>query len=162
MQQLKNFLLIALFSLFLAACGDKAADLKTDADALTNTLNTVLNQDSGKRLVQELYAARTPENKVKVYNDIIANYQKIIDAINALKIKTEEAQKVKAQYNDGLKLFINLMQKSSELTTHQATADEIKSYTELQKQTTQALTVAETALAALQKQADDAQKADNK
>ncbi|OBW94298.1 hypothetical protein [Gallibacterium salpingitidis] len=158
MQQLKNFFLIGLFTLFLAACGDKAADLKADVDSLRHTLDTSLKQENGANLIQQLESAQTNEDKVKAYNTIIDNYQVVIKSINDLKMNTEEAKAVQAKYNDGLKLFVDLMKKSSDLTSHQPSADEIKAYSELQAKTTQTLGDAEKALADLQKQVDDAAK----
>ncbi|MFC0322628.1 hypothetical protein ACFFHT_03505 [Gallibacterium melopsittaci] len=156
MQQLKNFFLVGLFALLLAACGDKAANLKADVDSLRHTLDTSLKQENGTNLIQQLESAQTNEDKVKAYNTIIENYQVVIKAINDLKINTDEAKAVQAKYNEGLKLFVDLMKKSSDLTSHQPSQDEIKAYSDLQAKTTQTLGDAEKALSDLQKQVDEA------
>ncbi|MGY6773641.1 hypothetical protein [Gallibacterium sp. ZY190522] len=158
MKQLKNFLLIALFSLFLAACGDKTADMKADVDLLQQTLNTVLKQESGSALIQQLESAQTAEDKTKAYAAIIDNYKMVVKSISELKIKTEEAKKVQAQYDAGLKSFIDLMQQSSDYVTQQPTPEQIKAYKELQAKTTQSLSDAEKALADLKAQIETTQK----
>ncbi|OBW94499.1 hypothetical protein [Gallibacterium anatis] len=158
MKQLKNFLLIALFSLFLAACGDKTADMKADVDLLQQTLNTVSKQESGSALIQQLESAQTAEDKTKAYAAIIDNYKMVVKSISELKIKTEEAKKVQAQYDAVLKSFIDLMQQSSDYVTQQPTPEQIKAYTELQAKTTQSLSDAEKALADLKAQIEAAQK----
>ncbi|KGQ56852.1 Uncharacterised protein [Gallibacterium anatis] len=158
MKQLKNFLLIALFSLFLAACGDKTADMKADVDLLQQTLNTVLKQESGSALIQQLEAAQTAEDKTKAYAAIIDHFKMVVKSISELKIKTEEAKKVQAQYDAGLKSFIDLMQQSSDYVTQQPTPEQIKAYTELQAKTTQSVADAEKALADLKAQIETTQK----
>ncbi|OBX04475.1 hypothetical protein [Gallibacterium genomosp. 3] len=158
MQKLKNFFLISLFTLFLVACGDKTAALKTDVSNLRQTLDTALKQENGTTLIQQLKSAQTNEEKVKVYNNIISSYQVVIKAINDLKINTDEAKSVQAKYNEGLTLFVDLMKTSSNFTTHQPSLEEVKAYTELQNKTTKTLGDAERALADLQKQIDDTAK----
>ncbi|MDA3978790.1 hypothetical protein [Gallibacterium sp. AGMB14963] len=156
MQQLKNFFLIGLFTLFLAACGDKADDLKADVNNLRQTLDTALKQENGTNLIQQLESAQSNEDKVKAYNNIISSFQTVIKAVNDLKMNTDEAKAVQAKYNEGLTLFVDLMKKSSDLTSHQPSPEEVKAYTELQSKTTQTLDNAEKSLAELQKQVDDA------
>lgn len=103
-------------------------------------------------------SAQTAEDKTKAYAAIIDNYKMVVKSIGELKIKTEEVKKVQAQYDAGLKSFIDLMQQSSDYVTQQPTPEQIKAYTELQAKTTQSLSDAEKALADLKAQIEAAQK----
>ncbi|MFC0308826.1 hypothetical protein ACFFHK_03765 [Gallibacterium trehalosifermentans] len=155
MQQLKNFFLVSLFTLFLAACGDKTVELKTDIDAINQVIKTSLQSEHFVQLAQQLEAAKTGEDKVKVYDTIIDNTQTAIKAFNDLNMKSAETKLIQTKYNDSLKLLVDLMKMSADLVNHQPSQEEIQTYTSLQEKTLQSLADAEKALEDLQKQVND-------
>lgn len=158
MKKVAQYFAVVFATLLLIACSEQQYNLKNDLENLNQATKVVSLQEINQ-LRLELNTNKSPEARVKIFNQLGALYQKLHDSVKEAYISTKDAQGVQDELLLGTQNFVALMNLSAKYAVTPAkTEAQIKEFMTIQQQSVSQIANAMENMAKLQKIVDAEEK----